>query len=70
MIILQHEDKGTGVTVKSYVDVMHEDLLHQSEENVNSNCFTWSRVLKKISALQYNLKGITRRLRKDVDKKK
>lgn len=49
---------------------MHEDLLHQSEENVNSNCFTWSRILKKISSLQYTyLKGITRRLRKDVQKK-
>lgn len=52
------------------MDVMHEDLLHQSEENVNSNCFTWSRILKKISSLQYTyLKGITRRLRKDVQKK-
>lgn len=52
------------------MDVMHEDLLHQSEENVNSNCFTWSRILKKISILQYtDLKGIARRLRKDVEKK-
>lgn len=27
---------------------MHEDSLHQAEANINSNCFTWSRTLKKM----------------------
>lgn len=51
------------------MDVIHEDLLHWAEENVNNNCFTWSGILKKTSTLQYtDLKWIIGRLRKGVEK--
>lgn len=33
------------------MDVIYEDLLYWVEENVNSNCFIWLGILKKIFIL-------------------